>query len=43
MIIILINFNDMKIIKRVKEDLENNSNLYKEKNISENNNNYLKK
>jgi hypothetical protein len=30
MIIILINFNDMKIIKRVKEDLENNSNLYRE-------------
>ena len=30
MIIILINFNDMKIIKRVKEDLENNSNFYRE-------------
>lgn len=27
MIIILINFNDMKIIKRVKEDLENNSRI----------------
>ena len=33
----------MKIIKGVKEDLENNSNLYREKNLNEKNNNYLKK
>jgi hypothetical protein len=33
----------LKIIKGVKEDLENNSNLYREKNLNEKNNNYLKK
>ena len=32
----------MKIIKGVKEDLDA-SNLYREKNLSEKNNNYLKK